>query len=68
MPAMPSAIELTGRVRPLEGQLSILPDVPPVKYCQRCRRMLRGERSIERGLGPTCWKRTKTDESQETSE
>jgi len=45
------------RIKPIEGQQSILPGVPPVKYCTACGRSLLSEFSRERGLGPTCAKR-----------
>ena len=51
---------MTPAARPLEGQLSLLPDVPPVKYCRRCRRLLRGERSLRQGVGPRCARAERT--------
>lgn len=43
--------------KPIAGQLSLLPGVPPVMYCRACGRMLRSEASRGRGLGPTCARR-----------
>lgn len=39
----------------LPGQLSFIPGEPPIAYCNRCGRRLKGEAAIERGYGPTCW-------------
>lgn len=46
------------RIKPAEGQLSLLPGVPPVQYCRDCGRSLTGDVSRERGRGPTCWRRS----------
>lgn len=47
-----------GRIKPAAGQLSLLPGVPPVQYCRACGRLLVGEASRERGLGPVCYRRS----------
>lgn len=44
------------RIKPLDGQLALVEGVPVVRYCRRCGRRLRSAKSIERGLGPTCYR------------
>ncbi len=46
-----------GRIKPIEGQQSLLPGVMPVQYCRACGRLLTSEASRDPGLGPTCAKR-----------
>lgn len=55
---------MNGRIKPLEGQRSLFPGVPDVRYCRACGLRLHSHRSIERGYGPTCWRRRplETDE------
>lgn len=43
-------------IKPLDGQKSLLPDVPTVRKCRRCKRLLTGARSVKRRMGPTCAK------------
>lgn len=50
-------IDLDSPVKPLHGQRSLFPDVPPVCRCRVCGRALRGDRSIAAGVGPNCRKR-----------
>lgn len=55
--------------KPIDGQLSLLPNVPAYRYdgkCRRCGRVLRGKRSKKRGFGPTC--STKRDQPIQKSE
>jgi hypothetical protein len=47
------------RIKPANGQLSLLPGVPPVQYCKACGRLLVGEASRKRGLGRTCARRVR---------
>lgn len=42
--------------KPIEGQRSLLADVPPVRHCRRCGLLLRKPSSIDRRLGPKCAK------------
>lgn len=49
--------------RPLDGQLSLLPDVPVAAYCRRCGLPLSDARSVARRHGPTCWRKHLADQA-----
>lgn len=40
--------------KPLNGQKSLLPDVPTVRRCRRCGRLLKSPEGIARGIGRDC--------------
>lgn len=50
------------RIKPLDGQMSLLDDDPPVRYCQRCGRRLRNTKSQACRLGPTCRRKERDGE------
>ena len=46
--------QLTGRIKPVNGQLQMF-GLPPVLKCGLCHRRLKDERSRKRGYGPVCY-------------
>ncbi len=51
------------KIKPIDGQRHLFGGCV-VKYCSRCRRLLTDGKSIERGLGPTCFRRECDDVSK----
>lgn len=43
-----------GRIKFKDGQRSLLPDVPTVRYCRRCGRLLTTPKALAAGIGKRC--------------
>lgn len=44
----------------MRNPLKVLRDwltLPKLALCSKCNRVLSGARSVERGMGPTCWRK-----------
>lgn len=52
----------------IDGKRSLMPDVPPVRYCRRCRRLLRGDAAIRKGVGRVCARRERDENRIEGEE
>jgi hypothetical protein len=48
------AVDVRAPLLPTDRQRSLFADVPEVRRCRRCGRVLRDAGSIEAGLGPVC--------------